>query len=137
VAEERKRGERYIGDNRSLAAVASYAPQGNREVQIIFKEANSLADLDERQISDFAEAVVKVLRGYHRMGIDSLNLSTFSAAMGRRLEHYSLNAKIISRPALQPFYKSDAGFLERLHYEADIEIEPEAVALSLRAQFET
>ena len=136
VAEEKKRGERYIGDNRSLSVIACYAPQGNREVQIIFKEASNLADLDERQISDFAEAVVKVLRGYHQMGANSLNLSTFSAAIGHRLEHYNLNAKIISRPALQPFYKNDTGFLERLHYEADIEIEPEAVALALRAHFE-
>ena len=135
VAEERRRGERYIGDNRSLSVIACYAPQGNREVQIIFKEASNLLDLDERQTSDFAEAVVKVLRGYHRMGASSLNLSTFSAAMGHRLEHYSLNAKIISRPALQPFYKNDAGFLERLHYEADIELEPEALARALRAHF--
>ncbi|MBN2100176.1 MAG: hypothetical protein JW753_11335, partial [Dehalococcoidia bacterium] len=43
--EERRRGERYIGENESVAALASFAPQGNREVLIIFKEAGSLFDL--------------------------------------------------------------------------------------------
>ena len=135
VREERRLSERFIGENSSVSVLASYAPQGNREVLIIFKEASSLADLDSGHLTDFAEAVVKLLGGYHQIGVNSFNLSTFSAPCGEKLDHYSLHAKLISRPVFQPWYRNDTGFLERLHYEADIEMEPEQVAASLRACF--
>ena len=136
VEEEKKRGERYIGGKGSVAVIASYAPQGNREVQIIFREISNLAELSEPEIIDFADCVIRLLYGYKQMGINSFNLSTFSAPLGERLDHYSLHAKLISRPVLQPFYRNDTGILERLHYEADIEIEPEVVAKELKALFE-
>ena len=119
-----------------MAVIASYAPQGNREVQIIFREISNLAELTEPEIIDFADCVIRLLYGYKQMGINSFNLSTFSAPLGERLDHYSLHAKLISRPVLQPFYRNDTGILERLHYEADIEIEPEVVAKELKALFE-
>jgi len=136
IEEEKKRGERYIGGKGSVAVIASYAPQGNREVQIIFREISNLAELSEPEIIDFADCVIRLLYGYKQMGINSFNLSTFSAPLGERLDHYSLHAKLISRPVLQPFYRNDTGILERLHYEADIEIEPEVVAKELKALFE-
>ncbi len=136
VEEEKRGGERYIGEVNSVSAIASYAPQGNREVQIIFKEACSLVDLDEPQMADFADCQIKLLRGYKQMGVNSFNLSTFSAPLREQPDYYSLNAKLISRPWLQPFYRNDTGILERFHYEADIEMEPEVVAQTLRPFFQ-
>ncbi|MEW6034312.1 MAG: hypothetical protein AB1603_05615 [Chloroflexota bacterium] len=133
--EERHRGERYIGENRSLWAVASYAPQGNREVQLIFKKGSSLDGLEEEQVGDFADALARVLRGYAGMGVDSFNLSTFSGPLGVELPYYSLHARVISRPVLRAYYRNDTGPLERLHHEADIEVAPEAVAQALRPFF--
>lgn len=133
IDEERKRWERYIGGNECLSVIASYAPQGNREVQIIFREASNLLDLEESQRDDFAHWIIKILRCYKEMGINSFNLSTFSGPIREKLNYYSLNAKIISRPPIQPFYRNDTGFLERFHYESDIEIEPEVVAQRMKA----
>jgi UDPglucose--hexose-1-phosphate uridylyltransferase len=130
--DEGSRGERLIGENESVAALASFAPQGNREVQIVFKGTSNLTDLQDRDIAGFADCVVRLLRGYKAMGVNSFNMSTFSAAMGERLDYYSLHAKLISRPTLQPFYRNDTGILERFHHEADIEVMPEAFAESAR-----
>jgi len=135
VEEEKKRGERYIGGDGSVSAIASYAPQGNREVQIIFEGISSLAELREEQIRQFADCVNRVLCGYKQMGVNSFNLSTFSGAVGESQGHYSMNAKIISRPYFQPFYRNDTGVLERLHQEADIEMMPEVLAQTLKAFF--
>jgi galactose-1-phosphate uridylyltransferase len=132
VDEERRRGERYIGENESVAAIASFAPQGNREVQIIFKEASSLADLRDGEIAGFAECAVRLLKAYHGMGVNSFNMSTFSGPMGDNLQYYSLHAKLISRPALEPFYRNDTGILERFHGDADIDVMPEAFAEGAR-----
>jgi len=136
VKEEKRRGERYIGEKNSVAVVASYAPQGNREIQIIFRETSNLVELSEPEIADFACCLVKLLRGYNQMGVNSFNLSTFSAPLGERLDYYSLHAKLISRPVLQPFYRNDTGILERFHHEADIEVRPEGVAETMRVFFE-
>jgi UDPglucose--hexose-1-phosphate uridylyltransferase len=130
--EERRRGERYIGENESVAALASFAPQGNREVQIIFKGTSNLMDLRDGEIAGFADCVVRLLKVYEGMGVNSFNLSTFSGPLGDKLEYYSLHAKLISRPALRPFYRNDTGILERFHHEADIEVMPESFAESAK-----
>jgi UDPglucose--hexose-1-phosphate uridylyltransferase len=130
--EERRRGERYIGENDSVAALASFAPQGNLEVLIIFKEAGSLFDLRDVQVAGFADCVVKLLKAYKSTGVNSFNMSTFSAPAGDGSEYYSLHAKLISRPVLQPFYRNDTGILERFHHEADIEVMPESFAEGAR-----
>jgi hypothetical protein len=52
--------------------------------------------------------------------------------MGERLDYYSLHAKLISRPVLEPFYRNDTGILERFHHEADIEVMPESFAEKAR-----
>ena len=130
--EERRRGERYIGENDSVAALASFAPQGNREVLIIFKGAGSLFDLQDGEIAGFADCVIRLLKAYKEMGVNSFNMSTFSAPAGDGREYYSLHAKLISRPILRPFYRNDTGILERFHHEADIEVMPESFAESAR-----
>ena len=135
VDEERQRRERYIGENDSVAALASFAPQGNREAQIVFKGASSLIDLGDAEIVDFADCIVRLLKSYKEMGVNSFNLSTFSAPMGEQFRYYSLHAKLISRPVLQPFYRNDTGILERFHHEADIEVMPETFAESMGESF--
>lgn len=135
VAEEENLGERYIGHQGSVTVLASYAPQGNREVLFIFESSN-LMDLDQGQVHDFAVCLEKILRGYKRMGVSSFNLTTFSGPVKEKLDYYTLHAKIISRPIFQPYYTNDTGFLERFHYEAVIEAKPEDVAKGLKLLFE-
>ena len=135
MKEEREIDERYIGENDSMAVIASYAPRGNREVQLVFKEVDNLLDLDEEQIKDFASAIVKVLRCYKEMGVNSFNLITYSAPVKDKRDYYRLNARIISRPIFQPFYTSDSGFMERFYDIWVIETLPEGVARAMKAWF--
>lgn len=135
VARERELGERYVGENESLAVVASYAPRGNREVQLIFKTASSVADLDEKQTLDFADAIARVLRGYKQMGVDSFNLVTYSGPVGEDPPYFRLSARMASRPQFRPFYTSDCGFMERFFDSWVIETMPEDVAHAMRQFF--
>jgi len=136
VEEEKRRGERYIWGGEWVTAIASFAPQGNREIQVIFKGAVNLADLTRPQMAEFGRCVVTLLRGYSRMGVNSFNLCLFSGPLGQRPDHYSLHAKLISRPVFQPYYRNDTGILERFHYEADIETMPEVVAENMVSLFQ-
>lgn len=134
--EEKKLGERYIGENDSLWVIASYAPRGFREIQLIFKEASSLTDLNQKQIADFADSITRILHGYKEMGVGSFNLNSFSGPIGKQLDYYSLNTKIISRPFPQPLYTNDSGPFERLQDERVIETLPEYIAQELRKFFQ-
>ncbi|MCP4609746.1 MAG: hypothetical protein GY845_13645 [Planctomycetes bacterium] len=136
IREEKDIGERCIYSNDSLALIASYAPRGFREIQFIFNDACSFTDLNETQMRDFAYTIVKVLEGYKQMGVGSFNLNMFSGPIGEETDHYSLNAKMISRPFPQGVYSSDTGPFERLQDEWVIEFLPEDVAEKMRGVFE-
>ena len=135
IEEERERGERLIAEGQAMAAVASYAPQGSREVTLVFKRAESLLDLLPVEIAEMAGCLVKLLHGYSEMGVNSFNLSTFSAPSGRSHVYYRLHAKLIARPFFRMYYRNDTGILERFHYDADIDVLPELLAREMRPHF--
>jgi len=132
---EREAEERFIGENASVAVLASFAPRGNREVQIISRRVSNLVDFDKRHAHDFADAVVRVLRGYKAMGMNSFNLVTYSAAIGDHSEHFRFSARIMSRPVFQPLYTNDTGSIERFYGISIIEALPEQVAAEMRKRF--
>ena len=136
IEQERKFKERFIYQGDCLSLIASFAPRGFNEVQFIFTELSSLAELGERQIADFVDCLTKVLKGYKRLGVGSFNLITFSGPVGRRLDYYRLNAKLISRPYPGGIYTSDTGPFERLCGTWVIDTLPERVAEKLKPFFQ-
>lgn len=132
---EKESGDRFVGENGSLTAVASFAPRGFREIQLIFHEPFALTDLGEKHVVDLADALVRILRAYKSMGVGSFNVNLFSGPIGERGPHYALNARIISRPYPRGVYSSDTGPFERLQDEWVIETLPEDVAECMRPFF--
>ncbi len=132
---ERQEGQRFIADYGSLAVIASFAPRGNRELQIVFKDVSSLIDLERRQVADFADAVVRALRCYKSMGVDSFNIITYSGPVGGNDGHFWMSARLIARPGFQPYYTSDSGTLERFYGTFVIETLPEAVAREMKGYY--
>jgi len=135
VEEERELSQRFIHDSDCLSVIASFAPRGFNEIQFIFKEASSLAELEERQINDFADCVVKALKGYKGIGVGSFNLATFSGPVDKKLDYYRLNVKLISRPYPGALYTSDTGPSERLYNVWVIDTLPELLAEKLGPLF--
>lgn len=137
VAAERENGVRWIGKTGSVAWLASFAPQGNREVLAVSSRKVSTAiRMGESDLKDFCDGLSKILGGYHEIGVGSFNMSVFSGPNDQDLsEYYLLNAKLISRPNFEPLYTGDDGFMEKFHYEPVIEIMPEDLAGKLREHF--
>ena len=136
IEQERKIDERFIYQNDSLSLIASFAPRGFNEVQFIFKELSSLAELDERQIACFADCLTRALKGYKEIGIGSFNLISFSGPIGKREDYYRLNAKLISRPYPGGVYTGDTGPFERLCDAWVIDTLPETVAGKIKPFFQ-
>ena len=132
LIEAERDGDRWIGENKSIAIVASFAPQATREIQLIFKDICSLTDIDKRRAEDLARLLSLILRFYKEEGVNSFNISTFSAGIGENLKYYRLNVRVASRPYFRPYYTAYGGVLEIWHGECVTETLPEDVAHRLR-----
>ncbi|MEM2991617.1 MAG: hypothetical protein QXQ02_10625, partial [Halobacteria archaeon] len=134
LTKEKEINERYIASIGSTDWLASFVPLGNNEVSIIFKDIASIVELTPNLIQDFAIGLKKVLQAYSNFGLESFNLSFYSAPVNDT-KAYCLNAKLISRPRLNYYYTNDAGFMERLHSEVVVESSPEAIAMEMKQFF--
>jgi len=132
---EKELGERYIGRSGSVDFLASFSPFGNREVLILLRGRSSLLELDEGSVRELAEGVERLLKGYGGMGVESFNLTTYSAPFGAVAPGYCLHLRLVSRPQPLRYYTSDVGFMEGLHFERVVETLPEDVASAMRKLF--
>lgn len=136
VEAEKVKGERFIGRSGSVNWLASFAPQGNREVMAIFSNVSTLAKLERRGLEELCDGLSRILKGYYAIGARSFNMATFSGPCDEDLsDFYFLNFRLISRPTPAPFYTSDNGFMEKLHHEPIVETIPERLARELRGFF--
>lgn len=135
VAEERRLGERFVGENASVAVLCSFAPRGFREAQFIFKGLASLTELDAAQAGDLASAVQAVLLGYQALGVGSFNLASYSAGVGEEADYFRLSFRLISRPYPAGLYTNDSGPNEKFYGFQVIDTLPEEIAASLRGYF--
>ncbi|MFB0499782.1 MAG: hypothetical protein ACETWO_00680 [Candidatus Hadarchaeaceae archaeon] len=136
VEAERNKKERFIGKTGPVAWVTSFAPEGNSEVVAVFTGISAMTSLKKRGLGDFCDGLSRILKGYHVLGVQSFNMTTFSGPCDEDLsEYYLLNAKLVSRPSPKQFYTSDDGFMEKLHHESVIETMPETLAEKLREHF--
>ncbi|MBI5968017.1 MAG: hypothetical protein HY882_09210 [Deltaproteobacteria bacterium] len=94
-----------------------------------------MADLSEKEMDEFANNLLKVLRGYKKMGIGSFNLLTYSGPLDKKLNYYSLHIKLFSRPYPKGVYISDTGPMERGYGVWVIDTLPEELADRMRRFF--
>jgi len=135
IEKEKRNGDRFIGETGSVSVTASFAPRGFNEVQFTFHEVgslaelgHSLAELGKREINDFADCLLRVLRGYKKIGVGSFNLASYSAPIKEAPDYYCLNMKLISRPFPRGVYTNDTGPMERLYDVWVIDTLPETLA---------
>jgi len=129
---EEKLNKRFVGKNRGVVVITTFAPRGFSEVQMIFPGVSSLADLSEEQIDDATDAFLKVLKAYDAMGVGSFNMASFSGPVGENREDYWLHLKWFSRPYPSSIYTNDTGPTERMYDVWVINTIPEDIAQIMR-----
>ena len=135
VNEEEKAGERFIKKTENIAWFTSFVPSGNNEVMAVFQDAQNLGDLSDKNISTLSNGIKNLLKGYYSLGVQSFNITSYSAPLNEDRESFRLTFRFISRPSPNNFYTSDAGFMEILHQERIVESMPEDVAKTMREFF--
>ena len=130
---ERDAGVRYLGDTGRIEWLASFAPIAPAELRAFVGGVSSPAQLEEDLIAELAHGLTLALNAYAEMGFESFNLALYGAPPD--LDGYPLNLRVACRSNLEPFYRSDSTFLERLHWEGAIDLPPEAVAERIGGRF--
>src|SRR6266511_1473504 len=116
LATERRFGQRHLGST------------GTVELRAFLPGVASPVELDGDRLAELARGIVVALGLYAELSFESFNLALYGAPPGTA--GYPLNLRMLVRSNLDMPYRSDATFLERLHWEAalDLTITPEAVA---------
>jgi UDPglucose--hexose-1-phosphate uridylyltransferase len=135
VETERWTGERFLGDTGRVQWLASFAPIAPAELRAFVPGVASPAELDRDLIAELAHGLVAALGAYAELGYESFNLAMYGAPPGT--VGYPLNLRIACRSNLNPFYRSDSTFLERLHWEGAVDLAPEDIAKRIRDRFGT
>jgi UDPglucose--hexose-1-phosphate uridylyltransferase len=131
VAEERERSERFLWDAGSTAWMTAFAPIGFNEVRAVVRGRETLLQLDDADVAAVAAGISQVLQWYCALGYDSFNVSLFSGPL-EGAAWFRVNLVMVTRTAMLPYYRSDSMHLERLHWEAAVDRNPEELAVELR-----
>jgi len=120
--EEEINGERFIGEINSFYLFVPFAPFGFNEVFGFCKEDFSTA------IKKLAMAINKILSYYSSIKRNSFNLAVFTD-MGKE---FPFHFRILTRQNMIKYYRNDAMFFERLHFETILEKMPEEVCKEIK-----
>jgi len=130
LATERRAGRRHLGSTGSIEWLASFAPLGPAELRAFVPGVACPVELDDDRLAELAAGIATALGLYAELGFESFNLAVYGAPPGTR--GYPLNLRLLARsnPTEAEPYRSDATCLERLHWEAavDLPLAPEVLA---------
>ncbi|MGA8156679.1 MAG: hypothetical protein WB822_10830 [Rhodoplanes sp.] len=134
IKAEERLGERFVGRIGATSWITAFAPLGFNEVRAIVSDRGTFLDLTNDDVEAIALGVSRVLSWYDASGYNSFNLAFYSGPLSGT-HYFRPNLVMMTRSALVPHYRSDAMYLERLHWEAAVDRPPEALAVELREYF--
>jgi UDPglucose--hexose-1-phosphate uridylyltransferase len=124
---ERRAGERYLGTSGRVEWLASFAPLAPGELRAFVAEVASPAELEDDLVQELGHGIAVALNLYAELGFQSFNMALYGAPP--ESGGYPLNLRIACRSNPKaPLYRSDSTYLERLHWEAAVDLSPEDLA---------
>lgn len=130
---ERRAGERHLGSTGTVEWLAAFAPVGFHELRAFVPGVRSPEGLSSDLVEELGAGIATALNLYAELGMQSFNLAVYGAPPGR--DGYPLNLRLVSRSSLTPLYRSDATYMERVHWTALIDSTPEELAAAAADRF--
>lgn len=126
LATERRLGRRWLGELGGVEWLAAFAPLAPGDIRAFLPGVSSPAELAPEQVEALGAGISIVLGLYAEIGFESFNMALYGAPVGT--PGYVLNLRMACRSNLEPFYRSDVAWLDRLHGEAAVDLAPEELA---------
>jgi len=134
VEEEKRLGERYLGATGAIHWITAFAPRSYLfEVIAVFPKKTSILELEQSDIENFANGLVRILNYMDTQNISSFNLTLQSGPLNEH--HYRVNASIIPRFTLPPLGTSDTASLRALNDLSVCYKKPETTCNELKQYF--
>jgi UDPglucose--hexose-1-phosphate uridylyltransferase len=135
LREEKKNGQRYIGQVGHTEWLTSFAPKGRlSDVVAVFPGKASIAELTNWDLEDFTKGLLKVFDYIDGLNLISFNMSTYS---GFDKDRFWAHVRITPRGLLlySPIETSDQFYYQTMQDENICILPPETVAEELRKRF--
>ena len=130
--------QRLIYKNNNLWFKAKFAPLAEKEIIGVLMNKYSFEQINDSDISCICEGIVKILNAYQKIGVESINMSIFSAPIckikeeNEKYDFFNIIIRIIARPKLIQNYTTDRGFMEILQQTPVISTMPENLAAEMK-----
>jgi galactose-1-phosphate uridylyltransferase len=126
LATERRLGRRWLGEFGGIAWVAAFAPLGWGDIRAFVPGVASPAELVPEQVQALGAGTSRALGLYAELGFESFNMALYGAPPGTA--GYMLNLRLLCRSNVEPLYRSDVAWLDRMHLEPAVDLAPEELA---------
>jgi UDPglucose--hexose-1-phosphate uridylyltransferase len=130
LATERRLRVRHLGGSGRVPWLAAFAPAGPAELRALIPGVASPAELDQDLLAELGWGVATALGLYAELGFASFNLALYGLPPG-----HPLLLRMLCRQNPLPFYRSDVTYLERLHWEAAVDVVPEQLTERAAGRF--
>jgi UDPglucose--hexose-1-phosphate uridylyltransferase len=128
---ERHTAERWLAETTHISWLAAFAPIGPAEIRAFLPAINAAEQLTDEIIVELADGLRTAFLAYFELGYTSFNFALYGAPIAG----YPLNLRLIARSPVSSYYRSDATNLERLHWEAAVDLAPEKFTQSATSFF--
>ncbi|HEV8624186.1 MAG TPA: hypothetical protein VG034_06995 [Acidimicrobiia bacterium] len=133
LATERRLGRRWLGELGGITWLAAFAPLGPGDLRAFIPGVTCPADLTAEQVEALGTGVSRALALYAALGFESFNMALYGAPPG--VDGYMLNLRLVCRSNLEPLYRSDVAWLDRVHSEPAVDLAPEQLAVHAGDRF--
>jgi galactose-1-phosphate uridylyltransferase len=134
IVREKEGKQRYIASKGEWHWMTAFAPRGIYEFWGLFNPEDESQKVQEKDLLDLAEGVVKVLKFFETKNVQAFNLSWYfvfrSPVVGMR--HWIAIVPRVNFPILGT---SDVNYFDRLHSESITFAVPEDVTSEIRSSF--
>lgn len=125
LVEVESTGDRFVGTLGGFHWITPFAPVGFHEVWGILPEKADLTELDDHEVIALGDGVARVLSAYAGAHLSAFNFSLQGLGPDAAELGGSLVFRIVSRAPVEPYYRSDVTYFEKLASEAMIDMLPE------------
>jgi UDPglucose--hexose-1-phosphate uridylyltransferase len=126
LATEHRLGRRWLGELGGIFWLAGFAPLGPGDIRAFIPGVASPAELTPQRVEALGTGISLALGLYAELGFESFNMALYGAPP--RTRGYVLNLRLVCRSNLEPFYRSEVAWLDRVHSEPAVDLAPEDLA---------
>ena len=134
IGQERTLGQRFLAEGRHSAWLTSFVSRSViSDVMAVFPHRQSLEELSEDAIHEFATGIIAAIRFFGEEGVVAFNLALYPAPQEQNSGHSWLHARLSPRIYFMPSIRgSDTTSWQHLLDEPFMVRSPEALAEQLR-----